>query len=59
MNRSVIIIIPIVLLVLATVRLVLQAKNKFEEEKESYIRRLNYNFSANVDSIIRIGKNGR
>lgn len=59
MSQSIIIAVAIVLLVLATVRLVLQTKNRIEGEKVVYIRSLNYNFSANVDSIIMIGKNGR
>lgn len=59
MKRQVIVIIAVVLLLLATVRLVFKTKNKIEGEKLSYIRSLKYNFSAQVDSIILIGKNGR
>jgi hypothetical protein len=60
MKRQVIVIIAVVLIILlATVRLVFKTKNKIEFEKLSYIRSLNYDFSAQVDSIIPIGKNGK
>jgi hypothetical protein len=59
MKRSVIIVIAVVLLLLATVRLVLKTKNEIDSEKVSYVRDLDYNFSAEVDSIVTVGKKGR
>jgi hypothetical protein len=60
MKRSIIVVMAAVLLVLAIVRLLLKTEDEFEDERQSYIRSLNYNFSAKIDSIVVVSsRNGR
>ncbi len=60
MKRSIIIVVAAALLILATVRLLLKTEDEFEGERQSYVRKLNYNFSAKVDSLIVVNReNGR
>ena len=60
MKGSIIVGVAAVLLVLAIVRLLLKTEDEFEDERQSYIRSLNYNFSAKIDSIVVVNsKNGR
>lgn len=59
MKNQIIIIIALVLVLLAGIRLLLKTKNEIDDEKVSYVRNLDYNFSGKVDSIIAVGKNGR
>ena len=60
MKRSIIIVLAAVFLILATVRLLVKTEGEFEEERQSYIRSLNYNFSAKIDSIVVVSsKNER
>ena len=40
-------------------RLLLKTKNEIDSEKVSYVQNLDYNFSAEVDSIATVGKKGR
>ena len=59
MRPSIIITVAAVLLILGTVRLMLKTKDEFEDERQSYIRSLHYNFSAKVDSLVVVSSKNR
>lgn len=56
MKRSILLAAGIILFLLATVRLIFKTSNKIDDEMQSYVQNLHYNFTAKVDSIIVLNK---
>ena len=57
MKGRIVISVVAAILILSTTRLLLKTQSEFEDERQSYVRSLNYQFSARVDSMIVLNKN--
>jgi hypothetical protein len=57
LKRRIVITVIAAILILSTTRLLLKTQSEFEDERQSYVRSLNYDFSARVDSMIVLNKN--
>lgn len=54
MKRRIVISIAVVLLVLATARVLFKTGNEIDDEMQAYVHNLHYNFTAKVDSIVLV-----